>query len=152
MGRFIEWFTGGEHYTYHNLFHCIDNDLVTITIVVMLCIGIFSGYMVIAYRWFEAAKSAPESDARKALNDLKWIFIMCGACSYLWVVLETVWPAWRLYMIGMAILNFFTWRYVIRIDSLERIYLYLRDKDDLIKEIEDKQRIIEKLQRAHQNP
>lgn len=145
MEQFSDWFTGGELYNYHNLIHCMDHDYVTITLVVILCVGVFTGYMVIAYRWFEAASEVPESQAKSALNDLKWIFLLCGVCGYLWVILETVWPAWRFYMFFLAALNLFTWRYVIRVDSLDRIYRYLKDRDDLVKEIEMKQQEIEKL-------
>lgn len=148
MDSFLEWFTGGEHYNYHTLIHCMDHDMVSIAIVVLLCIGVFSGYMAIAYRWLKAAEEAPESEAKKALNDLKWIFLFCGVCGYLWVVLETVWPAWRFYMFFLAALNFYTWRYVIRVDSLERIYRYLKDHDMLVKEIEDLKAENNRLRRA----
>ncbi len=142
-----QWFTGGENFHYHSLIHCMDYDFVNITLVLLMCVGVFTGYMIIAYRWSKASKEVPESEAKQALNDLKWIFLFCGVCGYLWVLLETVWPAWRLYMIFLAILNFVTWRYVIRVDSLDRIYRYLKDRDDLIKEIEDKQIEINRLQR-----
>lgn len=118
----LDWFTGGADYTYRTLVHCMDHDFISITLVIMLCVGIFSGYMVIAYRWSKAAKEVPESEAKNALQDLKWIFLICGVCGYLWILIDSVWPAWRLYMIALALLNFFTWRYVIRVDSLDRIY------------------------------
>ena len=148
MQEFLKWFTGGTYYNYHKLFHCLDYDLVSITLVIILCVSVFSGYMVIAWRWFRAASQVPESTAKKGLNDLKWIFIVCGMCSYLGVLLETVWPAWRLYMIMLAVLNFVTWRYILRVDSLEGVYQYLKDRDTLVKEIEEKQAEIEKLKQA----
>ena len=132
MSGLIRWFTGGEHYQYHTLFHCMDHDIVSITLAIILCAGVFTGYLVIAYRWSKAAKLAPQSEAKGALNDLKWIFLLCASCGYLWVILEAVWPAWRLYLIALLGLNFFTWRYVVRIDGLESIYKYLKDRDDLM--------------------
>lgn len=147
MEGFLKWFTGGEHYNYHTLFHCMDNDLVSITIAILLCLGVFTGYLVIAYRWYKAALSAPDSQAKQALNDLKWIFIFCACCGYLWVILESVWPAWRLYIVFLAGLNFYTWRYVLRIESLESVYNYLKDRDDLIRELEKKENEIERLRR-----
>jgi len=122
--------------------------MVTIAIVVTLCVGVFSGYLVIAYRWYRAEKETPESEAKKALADLKWIFIVCAVCGYAWVILETMWPAWRLYMIALAALNFYTWRYVLRVDALDRIYKYLKDRDELVREIEIKQKEIERLERS----
>lgn len=148
MNTVIDWFTGGEHYSYHTLIHCMDNDMVSIALVIMLCLGVMSGYLIIAYRWSKAAAQVPESDAKKGLNDLKWIFLICAVCGYLWVVLEAFWPAWRLYILFLAALNFVTWRYVIRENSLDRIYKYLKDRDDLVQEIEAKQKEIERLQRA----
>lgn len=151
MSNLLQWFTGGETYNYHNLFQCMDNDLVTLTLVVSLCVGVFSGYLIIAYRWFKAAKEAPESEAKQALQDLKWIFILCATCGYLFVILKTVWPAWRFYMFFLALLNYFTWRYVLRIEALDTIYSYLKDRDDLIKENQAKQEEIERLERSKMN-
>lgn len=148
LNSLLRWFSGGSDFQYHNLIHCMDYDFINITLVILMCVGVFTGYMVIAYRWSKASNEVPDSEAKRALNDLKWIFLFCGVCGYLWVLLETVWPAWRLYMIFLAALNFVTWRYVIRVDSLDRIYRYLKNRDDLVKEIEAKQIEIERLQRA----
>lgn len=148
MNAFIKWWTGGAEYHYHNLFHCMDNDLVSIALVVILCVGVFSGYLVIAYRWSKASNAVPDSDAKKGLNDLKWLFILCGVCSYLWVILELVWPAWRFYMLLLFLVNIVTWRYVIRGDAMSTLYQYLKDRDDLVKEIEEKKAEIERLKRA----
>lgn len=148
MQDVLNWFTGGDAYDYQTLFHCMDHDLVTITLVISLCVAVFSGYLIIAYRWSRAARDAPDSQAAKALGDLKWIFILCAICGYLWVILESLWPGWRLYMIALALLNFFTWRYVLRVEALDQIYAYLRDRDSLVKELEEKQREINRLERA----
>lgn len=148
MSNLIEWFTGGELYRYHKLFHCMDGDLVTMCLVILLCVGVFSGYLVVAFRWFKASEQAPESEAKKALNDLKWIFVLCAICGYLWVILEVFWPAWRLYAVALAGLNYFTWRYVFRVEALEHIYSYLKDRDDLIKLIEIKQKEIDQLKKS----
>lgn len=147
MEDFLQWFTGGERYMYKTLVHCLDNDLVTIALVVSLCITVFCGYLIIAYRWSRAARNAPDSEASKALSDLKWIFILCAICGYLWVILDLFWPGWRLYVIVLAALNFMTWRYVLRIEGLDQIYSYLRDRDSLVQELEEKQREIERLER-----
>ena len=136
MIEWLDWFRGGTYYTYHTLKHCMDGDLLTLSIVVFLCIGVFSGYLVIAYRWHNAAKKVPDSAAKKGLQDLKWIFILCAVCSYLWVILEVFWPGWRLYMIVLAALNVYTWRYVLRENSMEKLYRYLQDRDELVKKIE----------------
>jgi|GEM_PF-5073303 len=145
MYDFIQWFRGGAYYHYHNLIHCMDSDFVTLTIVLILCVGVFTGYLIIAYRWSTAAKSVPESPAKRALNDLKWIFIICAICGYAWVLLEVFWPGWRLYMIMLAWLNLYTWRYIIRENSLEKLYEYLKDRDDLVQKINDQQETIDQL-------
>lgn len=123
----------------------MDSDFVTLTIVLILCVGVFTGYLIIAYRWSTAAKSVPESPAKRALNDLKWIFIICAICGYAWVLLEVFWPGWRLYMIMLAWLNLYTWRYIIRENSLEKLYEYLKDRDDLVQKINDQQETIDQL-------
>ncbi|MDA7787760.1 hypothetical protein N8940_00820 [Sphingomonadaceae bacterium] len=148
MADFLNWFTGGDRYVYKTLMHCLNHDLVTLALVVSLCVAVFTGYLIIAYRWSRAAKDAPDSEASKALNDLKWIFILCAVCGYLWVILDVFWPGWRLYVIILAALNFITWRYVLRIEALDQIYVYLRDRDTLVRELADKQREIDRLERA----
>ncbi|MCK6418101.1 MAG: hypothetical protein L6Q57_04070 [Alphaproteobacteria bacterium] len=148
MNSIIQWFRGGENFHYHNLIHCMDHDYIMIVLVIAACIGVFTGYMMIARKWSEAARAAPDSEAKKALTDLKWIFIFCALCGYMWVVMEVLWPAWRLYFIFLIALNFFTWRYVLRsIRGLEKVYTYLKDRDQLIREIMTQKNEIQDLQR-----
>ena len=148
MNDLLNWFTGGERFIYKTLMHCLDHDMVTIALVVSLCLSVFIGYLIIAYRWSRAARNAPDSGASKALSDLKWIFILCAVCGYLWVILDLFWPGWRLYAIVLTALNFMTWRYVLRVEALDQIYAYLRDRDSLVRELEEKQREIDRLERA----
>lgn len=148
MTDFLNWFTGGERYNYKTLMHCLDHDLVTLALVVFLCVAIFTGYLIIAYRWSRAAVAAPDSEASKALNDLKWIFILCAVCGYLWVILDVFWPGWRLYVLFLTALNLITWRYVLRVEALDQIYAYLRDRDTLVRELAEKQLEIDRLERA----
>ena len=147
MSEFLAWFTGGANYTYHNLIHCMDGDYVMIGLVVAACIGVFAGYMMIAYKWSMAAKAAPDGEAKSALTDLKWIFLLCGICGYLWVVMEVFWLAWRAYFIFLLALNFFTWRYVLKsIKGLEQVYSYLQDRDQLVREIIQQRAAIKRLE------
>jgi len=145
MAEFFKWFTGGAYYHYHTLVHCMDYDYVTLTIVLILCAGVFTGYLAIAWQWSRSAKKAPDSSAKRALQDLKWIFIICAVCGYLWVFLELFWPAWRFYMIFLALLNLFTWRYVLRNNMMNKVYDCLKDRSDLISEIEEQRKEIDKL-------
>ncbi len=147
MEQVTDWFVGGKNYTYHDLFHYMDGDVLMISTILLLCAGVFSGYFIIAWRWSTASKATPDSDAKKALNDLKWIFILCGICGYLWVCLESVWPAWRLYALFLAGLNFFTWRYVSRLTALDGVYEHLKDKQSLFEEISTLREQIKELQK-----
>lgn len=131
-----DWATGGEDFSYHTLDHCLDGDTVTMIVAIMCCLGVFTGYMMIALRWSAAAKQAPDGEAKRALRDLMWIFLLCGLCGYLWVMVEAVWPGWRLYIVLLLVLNFFTWRYVLfSIRGLEQVYTYLRDRDQMVSEL-----------------
>ena len=145
MTEFIQWFRGGSYYHYHNLIHCMDSDYVTLTIVVLLCFSIFAGYIMIAYRWSMISKALPDGPSKRALNDIKWIFIFCGICGYGWLILEIFWPAWRLYMILLTLLNIFTWRYVLMQGLLEALYSYLKQRDDVIQKINDQQETIDQI-------
>lgn len=135
METFFQWFTGGSDYSYHTLSHCLDGDYLTIALAILLCCGVFVGYLVIAWRWSQAAKAAPDSNIKSALTELKWIFIFCGLCGYSWVVLEAVWPAWRLYIFFLFALNVYTWKYVFRIKHIEELYSYLKEKDNLVGQV-----------------
>ena len=51
-------------------------------------------------------------------------------------------------MLLLFLVNVVTWRYVIRGDAMSTLYQYLKDREDLVKEIEAKQAEIERLKRA----
>ncbi len=125
----------------------MDHDYLTIALAVISCAGVFTGYWIIAWRWSQAARNAPQSEGKKALHDLKWIFIFCGICGYLWIILEMFWPAWRLYIFFLFALNIYTWRYVLRMQGLEEVYQYLRDRDRLVKQLESQEIEISRLKK-----
>jgi hypothetical protein len=92
---FINWFSGGKN-QYMNMWQCMRQDRITISLVIALCLGIIAFYTAIAWIWWNNAKLLTTSPAKKALNSLKWVFVLCAFCGYAFPIMKLFWPAWRL--------------------------------------------------------
>lgn len=134
---FFEWFAGGVEHPYHTLLHCMHHDIPWIAITVSLDLSVAIGYVIIAWHWRQNQKLTANTPARSALADIRNIFIFCGCCGYLFIPIKMFWPAWRLYDIVMAVLAYYTWRYVAKVRDLRVVYNELgqsqRLKDELVK-------------------
>ncbi len=129
------WFTGGDR-PYHNLFHCMRQDTLWVTITVALDLAVASGYVLIAMQWWRSEKVVQDSPSKKSLGQLKNIFIFCGLCGYLFIPIKMFWPAWRLYDLFLGVLVYFTWRYAWGARELKVIYEGLERSDRLSMELE----------------
>jgi hypothetical protein len=120
MADVLDWLTGGAA-PYHTLIHCMRHDYFWVSIIVALDLGIFGGYLRIARSWSRHARKAPDSEAKRAMSDLRWIFVFCST-TYLWSLIDIVWPAWRLFAFAKLALLAYTVRYVYRSGRLEVVY------------------------------
>jgi len=134
----LDWFAGGST-PYHTLYMCLQGDVPWIVAIVTLDLLVVTGYVVIALHWQRNQRLLPRTPARKALSDLRTIFLLCAACGYLFVPIKLVWPAWRLLAILLVPLAFVTWRYAVSAQSLRVVYHGLSRADRLERELKDRE-------------
>jgi len=136
LGDLYHWLAGGRD-GYMNLVHCMNGDTFWITLTILLNFFVAVGYVLIAHHWWENEKSLPKCQAKVALSHMKRIFIFCGTCSYLFIPIKMIWPAWRLYDFVMIVLVFFTWRYALNARQLRVVYHELGRSKQLAYELEE---------------
>lgn len=129
------WFSGGER-QYHTLYQCMMGDNLWIAITVILDLAVATGYALIAKHWWDNSRLLPPTPAKRALGNLRNIFLFCGICGYLFIPIKMFWPAWRLYDIFLAALVFFTWRYAIGARDLKVIYKELGQSTQLQEDLD----------------
>jgi len=129
----MNWFAGDGRY--HNLIHCMDHDMLWITITVTLDIAVAAGYLLIAKHWYTNQKALKNARAKRAMGRMKNIFIFCGICGYIFIPIKMVWPAWRLYDLFMAVLVYFTWRYALDTRGLRVVYNELNLSEELAEDL-----------------
>lgn len=133
-GEFVGWFAGGPD-PYMTLVHCMNHDWVWIGITVALDLTIAAGYVMIARHWRRNELELPDSPAKRALSNMKAIFLFCGLCGYLFIPIKMFWPAWRLYDAFLLVLAYFTWRYALGARTLAVVYRQLRRTDQLAQDL-----------------
>lgn len=122
MYTFFRHLSGGSE-QYHTLVHCLQKDWVTLSVVILLCSLNIVGYLLIAYHWKRCETGQTRSTHIKVLQDLRYIFIFCGICGYLFPVVKIFWPAWRLWAVFMVVLVCVTWRFALTARKLKVIYV-----------------------------
>ena len=133
-GTFVDWFAGGGKY--QTLFHCMGQDYGWIAATVVLDIAVACGYLLIAKHWWANERTLPDIPARKALANMRNIFLFCGICGYAFIPIKMVWPAWRLYDLVMLFLVYFTWKYAWGAKDLKVIYAEIGRGRQLREELE----------------
>jgi signal transduction histidine kinase len=134
-GSIIDWFAGDGRYM--RLKGCMGNDYLWIWITVALDFAVAAGYVLIARHWWVNARQLPPSPAKRALSQMRNIFVFCGICGYIFIPIKMVWPAWRLYDLFMLALVYFTWRYAWNAANLKVIYAELGRNAKLVRELAD---------------
>jgi signal transduction histidine kinase len=119
-GTFLDWFTGNGSYS--TLFHCMGGDWPWIAATVVLDLTVACGYLLIAKHWWANERTLPNIPARRALANMRNIFLFCGICGYVFIPVKMFWPAWRLYDLFMVFLVYFTWKYAWGAKDLKVIY------------------------------
>jgi len=135
MQAILDWFAGNGRYM--NLRHCMDDDRFWIALTVGLDITVACGYLLIAAHWWKNQKLVETGHpARKALGQLRNIFLFCGLCGYVFIPIKMFWPAWRLYDGFMIALVYFTWRYALSARNLQVVYTELSKTKQLTIDLE----------------
>lgn len=133
--NFFRWFTGGDM-PYMKLTECMNHDAFWIALTVGLNLAVASGYLLIALHWRRNSRSLPDTPARRALNNMRNIFILCGICGYAFIPIKMLWPAWRLYDLILMVLVYFTWEYAWGARDLKVIYAELGRSSKLAADLE----------------
>src|SRR5262245_1122478 len=121
LSGLFDWFAGNG--AYMTLTHCMGHDYLWIWATVLLDLAVATGYGLIAYHWWVNQKHLPDgAPAKRALGNMRNIFLFCGICGYLFIPIKMVWPAWRLYDLFMAALVYFTWKYAWNARDLKVVY------------------------------
>jgi len=136
LSSVLDWFTGGVDHPYMRLTHCMNHDSLWIAITVGLDLAIGAGYAIIAMHWWQNARNLPDVPARRALSNIRNIFVFCAICGYTFIPIKMVWPAWRLYDLFLAVLVYFTWRYAWDAKDLKVVYRELGKTAQLTADLE----------------
>ena len=54
--------------------------------------------------------------------ELAWIFLWCAVCGYAMSILMFFWPAYRLLALFLIVLNWWTWKFVSRLDGFRSVF------------------------------
>ena len=54
-----------------------------------------AGYALIALHWGRNERLLPPIPAKRALGNMRNIFVFCGICGYAFIPIKMIWPAWR---------------------------------------------------------
>jgi hypothetical protein len=135
----LDWFAGDG--LYMRLTHCMGHDYPWIATTVLLDLAVATGYGLIAWHWWTNQKHLPDgAPAKKALGNMRNIFLFCGICGYAFIPIKMVWPAWRLYDVFMAALVYFTWKYAWSAKDLKVVYRELGRSSRLEADLEASRR------------
>jgi signal transduction histidine kinase len=129
-----DWFAGNGRYM--TLTHCMGHDTLWIAITVGLTFTVAGGYLLIALHWRRNQRHLAASPAKRALGNLRNIFLFCGLCGYAFIPVKMVWPAWRLYDLVMLALAWYTWRYAWGARGLKVVYTELERSTQLAQDLE----------------
>jgi signal transduction histidine kinase len=136
LRQLMQWFTGGARTPYMTLEHCMSHDYLWIWITVVLDLSVAAGYVVIAMHWYRNQRLLPDVPAKRALSNMRNIFLFCGICGYIFIPIKMVWPAWRLYDLFLAVLVYYTWRYAWNSRELKVVYSELGRTTQLADDVE----------------
>ncbi len=121
--------------------HCVDNDLFWGWITIILCFTVLAGYLVIARHWYQNFRKLDRGLPRSSLFNMVNIFLFCGICGYLFIIIMMWWPIWQIRAIFLAILSFFTWRYALNTPQLRVIYEQIHEKGQLTEQLHEQRKV-----------
>ena len=133
LGGILDWFAGDGRYM--TLYHCMGHDHFWIAVTVVLDLAVAAGYVLIAHHWWKNERTLPPIPAKRALTNMRNIFVFCGICGYVFIPVKMIWPAWRLYDLVMLALLYFTWRYALNAKNMKVVYAELGRNVELTEEL-----------------
>lgn len=118
----IDFFTNYGNYMPRT--HCLlteegKPDWPWIITLIVLNVGVVLSYARIFTFWTRAYFQEEPADRNKKLFNLANIFLWCGICGYALSIAIFFWPAYRLLAICLAVLNYFSWRFLHNVDDFK---------------------------------
>jgi signal transduction histidine kinase len=107
------------------------HDWPWIWITIFLDSLVVVGYVLIARHWFINEKKIEDGPAKTALKEMKYIFLFCCFCGYLFPIIRMGFPIVRLADLALVFLIYFTWSYTLRSAGLNVVYNELRSNQML---------------------
>jgi len=144
----LEFFTGGGSYRPRT--HCLVNeagnpDWPWIAAFIAVNLVVIVGYLKIFLFWKRCYHAEAPENRNNKLMDLAHIFLWCAVCGYVLAVMTFVWPAYRLAVACLAVLGFFTWKFIMSIDDFRVSISAVRYKRELEKSLVEQNRELELL-------
>ncbi len=120
-GGGLSFFTNDGNYM--SRIHCLSTEAGTpdwpwIIGLIALNLIIITGYLKIFFFWRRSYLAEAPADRNGKMMDLAYIFLWCAVCGYGMATVIFFWPAYRLLAIFLAVLAFFTWRFVLNLGEL----------------------------------
>jgi len=133
MDSIIKWFSGGQN-QYMDSWHCMSHDTLWVIITIILNLMIVVGYIIIAHHWSKQEKIIPDGVSKRVLNRLKYIFLYCAVCGYLFDIIRFWWPGVRLMSLLYIFLIYYTFTFIFRAGGLKIVYKDLKDSGEVKEE------------------
>jgi len=147
-GGFFDFFAGDGNYRART--HCMVNaagepDWPWIAVFIAVNAMIIVGYFRIFVFWRRSYLAEEQQDRNKKLMDLAWIFLLCAVCGYVLSIMTFVWPAYRLAVVFLGVLAFFTWKFAHNLGDLRISLSAKRYRRELRESLEARNRELEHL-------
>jgi signal transduction histidine kinase/ActR/RegA family two-component response regulator len=116
--------------------HCLVNeagqpDWPWIIALIGVNLAVIAGYLRIYKFWRACHRDTRAEHRDHKLMDLAHIFLWCAVCGYVLAVMTFFWPAYRLAVVCLGVLAFFTWRFAWNLDSFRESLSAKRYKHEL---------------------
>lgn len=116
----IDFFTGDGEYM--SRVHCMvtqegKTDWFWVIAMAALTMGVVVAYARIFVFWMRCYFAETPADRNKKLYDLGMVFLWCAICGYALSAVMFFWPGYRLMTIALVVLNFFSWRFCIKLQT-----------------------------------
>lgn len=119
----LNWFnTSANGHPYMSLLHCSWNDVVVVTLLVLLRFGIVYQYGDIAIKDFVNYKKYPSSRLSRYFLEKTKVFIFCLLAGYGYGLLSTIYNPYKLLIVLLVILNYVTYKFRTSFKNLDVFY------------------------------
>lgn len=98
--------------------HCMldqagNPDWPWIIVLIGLTAGIIVAYLRIYWFWMRTHRAQDPKDRNHKMFELANIFFWCAVCGYVFSILAFAWPAYRLLVGALLLLNIWSWKFVL---------------------------------------